>query len=93
MRVTVLVVCVSVTVLAAMYLVYISKVRRHEVSYRLLKICVVWTLLKTFRSTHMVLFVCHNDWQLGSFSTKNTPMVLDSIRNGMVYEPLARSDS
>ena len=30
--------------------------------------------------------------KIGSFSTKNTPLVLDTIRNGIVYEPLARSD-
>ena len=41
-------VCVSVTVLVATYLVYVSKVRRHTVSCRLLKICIVWTSLKRF---------------------------------------------
>ena len=46
-----------------------------------------------FRSGDMVLFACHDDWQLGSFSTKNTPMVLDTITNDIVYEPLARSDT
>ena len=41
--------CVSVTTLAATYLVYISKVRRYRVSSRLLKIGIVWTSLKMFR--------------------------------------------
>ena len=40
----------------------------------------------------MALFASHNDWQLGSFLTKNIPMVLDTITNGIVYESLARSD-
>ena len=45
----------SVITLAAtyMYLVYMPKVRRHTVSCRLLKICIVWTSLKTFRSGDM----------------------------------------
>ena len=41
-------------------------------------------------------FAYHDDdWRLGSFLTKKntkTPMVLDTIRNGIVYETLARSD-
>ena len=41
-------VCVSVTALVATYLVYMSKVRQHTVSCRLLKICIVWTSLKMF---------------------------------------------
>ena len=84
--------CVSVTALVATYLVYMSKVRWHAVSCRLLKIYIVWTMLKMFRSGDMVLFACHDDQQLGSFSTKNTPMVLNTIRNCIVYELLARSD-
>ena len=71
---------------------YTSKVMRHTVSCRLLKIWVVWTSLKTFPSGDMALFACHDDRRLGSFSTKNTPIVLDTIRNGIVYEPPARSD-
>ena len=51
-RVTVVVlcvcVCVCVTVLAATYLVCMSKVRHHRVPCRLLKICIVWTLLRMF---------------------------------------------
>ena len=86
----------SVTALTATYLVYMSKARQHTVSCRLLKICIVWASLKTFCSRDMTLFACHDDWRLGSFPTKNTPMVLDTIRNGIVhvhvYEPLVRSD-
>ena len=85
-------VCVSDTSLAATYLVYMSKVRRYTVSSRLLKICIVWTSLKMFCSGDMALFACHNDRRLSSSSTKNTPMVLDTITNGLVYEPLARND-
>ena len=85
-------VCLSVIALPATYMVYVSKVRRHTVSCRLLKICIMWTLLKTFHSGDMAIFSCHDDWRLGSFSTKNTPMVLNTIRNGIVYGPLARSD-
>ena len=84
--------CLSVTALAATYLVYISKVRRYTVSCRLLKICFVWTSLKTFRSGDMASFACHDDRLLSSFSTKSTPIVLDTITNGTAYEPLARSD-
>ena len=87
--------CVSVAVLAAIYLVYkyMSKVSWHTVSCRLLKISLVWTSLKMFHSGDAALFACHDEWRLGSFLTKNTPMVLDTIRNGTVYEPLARSDN
>ena len=41
-------VCLSVTALAATYLVCMSKVRHHRVPCRLLKICIVWTSLKMF---------------------------------------------
>ena len=51
----------SVTALAATYLVYTSKVWQHGISSRLLKICIVWTLLETFCSGDMVEFVCNND--------------------------------
>ena len=54
-------VCVCIILLAVTYLDYISKVRRHTVSCGLLKICIVWTLLKTFHSGDMALFACHND--------------------------------
>ena len=56
-----------------------SKVRRYIVSCRLLKTCTVWTLLKTLGLGDMALFASHDDWRLGSFSTKYTPMVLDTI--------------
>ena len=82
----------SVTVLAATYLVYESKTRWHTVSCRLLKVCIVWTSLKSFCLGDMASFACHDDQRLRSFSTKNTPMVLDTIINGTVYEPLARID-
>ena len=48
----------SVTMLAATYLVYVSKVRRCTISCRL---CIVWTSLKTFYLGDMVLFACHGD--------------------------------
>ena len=47
-------VCVSVTALAATYLVCMSKVRHHVVPCRLLKICIIWTSLKMFSSGGMV---------------------------------------
>ena len=81
--------CLSVTTLVATYLVYTSKASRYTVSCRFLKICIVWTSMKTFSSGDMAPFASHNDWRLSSFSTKNTPMI---ITNGTVYEPLARSD-
>ena len=85
-------VCVSVTTLTATYLVYTTKVRQYRVSGRLLKIRIVWTSLKTLCSGDMASFACHDDRQLGSFLTKSTPMVLDTITNGIEYELLAKSD-
>ena len=82
----------SVTTLMAAYPVYMSKVRRHTVSCWLLKICIVWTLLKTFRLGDMALFASYDYQRLGSFLTKNMPMVLDMIRNSIVYKALTRSD-
>ena len=67
--------CVSqVTALAASY-----------IPCRLLKIYIVWTSLKIFRSGDMALFSYHDDQRLNFFSTKNTPMVLDTITNGTVH--------
>ena len=87
--------CVSVTVLAATYLVYMSKVRWYTVSCRLLKICtcIMWTSLKMFCLGDMASFACHDDWRLGSFLTKNTAKVLDMITNCIVYEQLTRNDN
>ena len=85
--------CVSITMLVATYLVYMSKVRRHTVSCRLLKIynhyCV--DLLKTFCLGDIYYLPAMMISDLALLD-KNTPMVLDTIRNGIVYEPLARSD-
>ena len=85
--------CVSVTVLVTTYLVYMPKVKQSTVSCRLLKIYITYTSLKMFHSGDMASVACHDDWRLCSFSIKNTPMVLDTITNGTVYEPLARSDN
>ena len=52
----------------------------------------MWTLLKTFCLGDKAAFACNNDRGLGSFLTKNTPMVLHIITNGTVNELLARSD-
>ena len=49
-------------------------------------------LLKMFPSGHMALFACHDDWLLHSFLKKTTTIVLDTIRNGIVYKPTARND-
>ena len=85
-------ICLSLTALAATYLVYTYKMRRYTVSCRFLQICIVRTLLKTFCSGDVALFVCHDDWRLSSFLTKTTPIILDRGTSGTVYEPLARSD-
>ena len=61
-------------------------------SCMLLKICIVWTLLKMFCFGDMAVFGCHGDRRLGSFLTKSTSMIIDTITNGIVYEPQARSD-
>ena len=84
--------CVSVTVLAATYLVYMPIVRQYTVSCRLLKVRIVWTLLKTFYLGNMASFACIDEQQLCSFLTKNPPMLLNTIINGLVYEALPRSD-
>ena len=90
----VVVVCVYLSYHTSSYihLVYMSKVRRHTVSCRLLK-DVMWTFLETFCLRDVALFACYYDWRLSSFSIKNTPVVLNAIRNGTVYEPLARGDN
>ena len=51
-------VCLSVAVLAATYLAYmtLAKVRQCIVSCRLLEICIAWTSLKMFRLGDMALF-------------------------------------
>ena len=61
MRVAVVVVCVcvSVTTLAATYLVYMSKVRQHIVSCRLLSICSV-DFAEMFRLGDMASFAFHD---------------------------------
>ena len=69
--------CVSVylsmcTRLAAIYLVYMSKVWFYTVSCRVLEICTMWTSLKTFRLEGMVLFGYHNDRQLALSRQKHT---------------------
>ena len=56
----------SATVLAATYLVCMSKVEHHQVLCRLLDIDIVWTSLKMFCLGDMVLFACHHDRLLGS---------------------------
>ena len=43
----------------------------------------MWTLQKIFYS---------GDIGISALSRQNTPMILDKITNGIVYEPLARSD-
>ena len=52
----------------------------------------MWTSLKAVYSGDMASFACHDAQQLGSFSIKNTPMLLDMITNGLVYQLLAKSD-
>ena len=74
-RVTVVVLCVSVCVCCRtssyMYIPVQS-----EALYSFLKaftdtcVCIVWTLLKMFRSRVMAVFTWHDDQRLGSFSTK-----------------------
>ena len=80
----------SVTMLVATYLVCMSKVRWHTVSYKDVH-CVDFTENVLF-GRYSIQFAYHDDRRLGSFLTKNTPMILDTIRNGTVYEPLDRSD-
>ena len=62
MRVVVLGMCVCVCVCVCLpILAYMSEVRHHRVLCRLLKICIVWTSLKTLCIGDMALFACHDD--------------------------------
>ena len=45
--------CVSVTALAATYLVYKSQVRCYKVPYGVVNVCIVWILLKMLCSKVM----------------------------------------
>ena len=45
-----------------------------------------------FHSRDLELLACHDDQQNLALSRQKTVMVLDTIRNGIVYELLARSD-
>ena len=74
-------VSVCLTMLAATYLVYISEVRRHTVSCRHNMYCVDFAVNVSFGRYGII---CHDDQQLGSSLTKNTPMVFDTIRYGIV---------
>ena len=65
-----------------------SKVMRYRVSCRLLKISIVWTSLGMFCSGDMPVTMIGDS----ALSPPKTPMVLDTITNGIVYELLARSD-
>ena len=47
---------------------------------------------KIFFLGHMVIFACHHDLQLSSFSTENTLKFVDTTTNGTVYESLAKRD-
>ena len=47
-------VCLSVTTLAATYLVFKSQVKCHRVLHGVFDRCIVWILLKTFRSKVLV---------------------------------------
>ena len=52
--------CLSVTTLAATYLIYTSQVRCHRVVYGVFKILVVWLLLKMLCSKVLVWFSDHH---------------------------------
>ena len=70
-----------------------SKVRLYTVSCRPLKICIiVWTLLKTFCLGDMRHLPAMMIGDSALSQQKTHLMVLDTITNGLVYEPLARSD-
>ena len=38
------------------------------------------------------LLACHDDRCLGSLSNGNSPLVLDTTANNIIYEPLAKND-
>ena len=81
-------VCVYVfvcTTLAATYLVCMFEVRHGRVPCRLLKICTMWTSLKTFCSGDMAWFASSDDRWLGSLLMINTPTLLDTTTNDIVY--------
>ena len=51
--------CVSITTLAATYLVYMLKSRWRSASYVIFYTCIVWISLKTFHSEVLVTFADH----------------------------------
>ena len=96
-KVTVVVLCVcvylSVTALTATYLICLSKMRRHRIPCRLLKIFVVWTLLQMFFFRRYGL-ICLPRLSASWLSLeRNIPMVLDMTRNSIIYGPPARLEA
>ena len=73
-------VCLSVTMKSATYLIYSPRARYLRVLYGVLKVFVVWLLLKTLRSRVMTSFTGHHRFvapcgKLSMFiSTKGTTM-------------------
>ena len=63
-RVMVVILCVymylSVTTLATMYLIYMSKIWCHRIVYGVFKVFVMWLLLKTLCSKVLASFADHD---------------------------------
>ena len=79
------------TALAATYLLHMSNVRWHTVSCRLLKIHSVDFAENVSFGRYDVIFL--SQWSMTRlFLDKNKSMVLDTITNGIVHEPLASND-
>ena len=76
-------VCLSVTMLAATYLVCKSQMKCHMVLYGVFNTCIVWILLKTLRSKVLASFAvhnCHSRFLTSSPLTEET--VRDSFQQG-----------
>ena len=67
-------ICLSVTTLAAAYLIYTLKVRCHGVLYGAFKVFIVWLLLKTLRSKVLASFADHHCSVTSSQWAKETAM-------------------
>ena len=67
--------CVSVAALAATYLVYKSRVRCYKVLYGVSNVCIVWILLKTFRSPVLAFSCClHDEFLMDRMNSRDGPL-------------------
>ena len=103
MRGTVVVLCLSVTVLAATYLVYKSQVRHYKVPYGVSNVCIVWISLKTLCSPNLASFASNrvrlprsltSSWWRGWTTETVMASLQDNWYVGLAIAPITqRTDS